>query len=158
LLSTISIYESKYKGSDGIERNTAYNGNYTGNLLAGKEWMLGKNDNKTLGVGGKITYAGGKRYTPIDTLASFVAEDAIEKMSLTNSAQFKDYFRADLKISYKVNMKKVTHEFAIDLINATGKENVLKKTYVPAIGSQKAEFIDEYQLGFFPVFYYKIDF
>jgi hypothetical protein len=158
LLTTVSLYESNYKGSDGIERNTAYNGNYTGNILAGKEWTFGKDDNKTLGLGGKITYAGGKRYTPIDTAASFLAEDAIEEMALTNSEQFEDYFRADVKISYKVNMKSVTHEFAIDLINATGQKNVLKKTYVPALAGAPPLFIDEYQLGFFPVFYYKIDF
>lgn len=156
LLTTFSLYDSKYKGSDGVERNTAYNGNYTGNLLAGKEWSIG--DNKTLGIGGKVTYAGGRRFTPIDTVASFLAEDAIEDMSLTNSEQFKDYFRFDFKISYKVNMKKLKHEVALDLINALGTKNVLKKTYVPAIGAESAQFIDEYQLGFFPVFYYKIDF
>jgi len=158
LLTTVSLYESKYKGSDGIKRNTAYNGNYTGNALAGKEWTFGKKKNKTFGVGTKITYAGGKRYTPIDTLASIIAEDAIEDMAQTNSAQFKDYFRADLKISYKVNMKNVTHEFALDLINVAGTPNVLKKTYIPAFAGQEPKFIDEYQLGFFPVFYYKIDF
>ena len=158
LLTTLSLYESTYEGSDGIKRNTAYNGNYTGNILAGKEWNFGKNNHKTFALGTKITFAGGKRYTPIDTIASLFAQDAIEKMSQTNSAQFKDYFRADLKISYKVNMKKITHEIALDIVNIAGTKNVLKKTYIPAIGPEPAQFIDEYQLGFFPIFYYRIDF
>ena len=43
-LVTGSFFESKYKGSDGLERNTAFNGNYTVNVLAGKEWTVkGKN-------------------------------------------------------------------------------------------------------------------
>ena len=38
-----TLYESKYVGSDGIERNTSFNGNYVANLLLGKEFKLGKN-------------------------------------------------------------------------------------------------------------------
>ena len=41
-LLTGSIYESKYKGSDDIERNTAFNGRYVYNVLVGKEIKLGK--------------------------------------------------------------------------------------------------------------------
>ncbi len=158
LLTTLSIYDSKYKGSDDILRNTAFNSNYTGNLLVGKEWKLGKKKNKTLGIGTKITYAGGKRYTAPDSTASNSAEYLVEDLSRANEQQFKDYFRADLKVSYKVNKKKVTHEFALDIVNVAGIQNVLKKTYIPAIGTEDAQYIDEYQLGFFPIFYYKIDF
>ena len=39
-LFTSSLYSSKYKGSDGIERNTAFNGNYVFNALAGKEFKI----------------------------------------------------------------------------------------------------------------------
>jgi hypothetical protein len=35
-LITASIYNSNYKGSDGITRNTAFNGRYVYNILAGK--------------------------------------------------------------------------------------------------------------------------
>ena len=38
-----TLYESKYVGSDGIERNTSFNGNYVANLLLGKEFKLEKN-------------------------------------------------------------------------------------------------------------------
>jgi len=40
-LFTSSLYNSNYKGSDGIERNTACNGRYVINFLAGKEWKVG---------------------------------------------------------------------------------------------------------------------
>jgi hypothetical protein len=35
-LVTASVFESKYTGSDGIYRNTAFNGNYVFNALSGK--------------------------------------------------------------------------------------------------------------------------
>jgi hypothetical protein len=71
-LMTTSLFESKYTGSDGVERNTAFNGNYVFNLLAGKEWKVGKSNAITFDVKG--TYAGGRRYSPIlldESIAAF---------------------------------------------------------------------------------------
>lgn len=158
LLSTLSLYDSKYKGSDGIERVTAFNGNYAANLLGGKEWTFGKKNPKTFGLGGNITYAGGRRYTPADTAASFAAEEFIEDMAQTNAGQFKDYFRFDFKISYKVNMKKVAHTIALDIANVLGTENVLRREYLPPTETSAAGFVNVPQLGRFPVFKYQIDF
>lgn len=41
-LATGPLINSKYKGSDGIERNAAFNIGHVVNLLAGKEFKLGK--------------------------------------------------------------------------------------------------------------------
>ena len=41
-LFSATVYDSKYYGSDGVLRNTSYNGNYIGNLLAGKEFKIGQ--------------------------------------------------------------------------------------------------------------------
>src|SRR6185437_15485460 len=41
LLLTGSLFDSRYKGSDGIERNTAFNYKYVFNVLAGREWRVG---------------------------------------------------------------------------------------------------------------------
>ena len=43
LLFTSSLYDSKYKGSDGVERNTVFNGNYAANLLGGLIFTLTEN-------------------------------------------------------------------------------------------------------------------
>ena len=40
VLTTLSIYNSKYKGSDNIERNTAWAGGFVGNLVGGKEFVF----------------------------------------------------------------------------------------------------------------------
>lgn len=156
-LSTISLYESKYKGSDNITRDTDFNGNFIFNIVSGKEFKIkGRN---VLALGGKITWSGGKRYGPADIDASRLAGEVRTVDSLTNTLQFRDYFRADVKINYRVNRPKVTHEIGLDLVNVTGQKNLLGLTYAPNPRDPQANPIrEEYQLGFLPLFYYKIDF
>ncbi|MCI5056635.1 MAG: TonB-dependent receptor [Flavobacteriales bacterium] len=154
---TGSLYESKYKGSDGIERNTDYNGNYAVNGLVGKEFQIG--EKSSLGLGAKVTWAGGRRFGVVDTVASNQAKEVIFADSLYNDFQFRDYFRADFKINYKINQPNVTHEIAIDLVNVFNIQNILSITYAPVPGDPSATpFRENYQLGFLPIFYYKIDF
>jgi len=152
-----TIYNSKYSGSDKIVRNTSYNGNFVTNLLAGKEFHLNEKNSITLGL--KISYAGGKRYGYVDIARTKVAEELIFKESLFNSRQFREYFRLDAKINWKKNANRVTHEIGLDLVNVLGTQNLLSLAYSRNIVNPTAEPITErYQLGFLPIFYYKIDF
>lgn len=77
-LLTGSIYESKYKGSDDIERNTAFNGRYVYNILLGKEIKLGKARN-SFTVDAKMTQAGGRYFTPVDLAASLASHEQVLK-------------------------------------------------------------------------------
>lgn len=156
-LLTASLYDSKYRGSDGVKRNTDFNGNYIFNLLASREFRAGEKSSFSLGT--KVTAAGNKRYSPVDTLATIRTADVQWVDSLRNTKQFKDYFRADIKLNYRINRKKVTHEIGFDLVNILGTKNVLKLSYAPNPSDPSAEPIrEEYQLGFLPIFYYKADF
>jgi len=158
-LATGSVYNSLYTGSDGIERKTDFNGNYAANLLGGYEITINKRNTLTTGI--KMTYAGGKLTTPVDTLATIAAKELIFIDSLTNTVQLKDYFRFDLKLAYRINSKKnsITHEIALDLVNLFNVQNVLGLTYAPNPADPTASPVkEEYQLGFLPLFYYKIDF
>ena len=154
-LLTGSLFQSKYKGSDGIERNTDYNGNYIVNCLMGKEFKLGKKKKNTISLGTKITYAGGKRYGVVDTAASNKLTDLVYLDSAYNSKQFKNYFRLDFKINWTLNAKKTTHEIGIDLVNILNTKNILGLTYAPEAPNSYAQ---RYQLGFLPLFYYKLEF
>lgn len=151
---TGSLYNSTYTGSDGNRYNTTYNGRYILNLLATKEFAWGKRSNKTFGIGGKITWAGGKRYTPINISASDSVGYAVLIDGQRNTMQFKDYFRFDIKLNFKVNNPKVTHETGLDLVNLLGVKNVFKQTYIG--GPEPLR--EEYQLGFLPILYYRLDF
>ena len=152
---TGAIYDSKYIGSDGIERNTSYNGNFAINLLVGKEFKVGKRGVFSLGT--KISWAGGKRYGLIDTTASNLAKEVVFLDQDFNELQFKNYFRADLKINYRLNTKKLTHEFGLDLVNIFGIENLLSLTYAPT-PDDPTRITENKQLGFLPLFYYRVDF
>lgn len=156
-LFTGSLYRSLYKGSDGIQRHSDFDGTFTLNLLGGKEFKI--NERNTISVGLKATYAGGKRYGYVDVDASRAAHELVYLDSAFNTRKFKNYFRLDLKIKYTLNTKHITHEIGIDLVNVLNTKNVLALTFAPNLFDPSKEPIAEkYQLGFLPIFYYRIDF
>ena len=71
-LFTTSLFDSKYLGTDGIWRNTAFNGNYVINLLGGYELQLGEKTMLTIDL--KSVLAGGRRYVPIKIPKSLQAQ------------------------------------------------------------------------------------
>ncbi len=154
---TGSLFNSTYVGSDGITRNTDFNGIYAANLLVGKEFRI--TEKSRLSTGMKITMAGGHRFTPIDTAATRISSDVQYIDSKTNSLQLKDYFRLDIKINYTMNTHKLTHEIGLDLVNVLNTKNVLALTYDrDLVGKVANPVVDTYQLGFLPLFYYRVDF
>jgi hypothetical protein len=154
---TGAVFESKYKGSDGIERNTDFNGRFAVNFLAGREFKF--NDKNTLMVGTKLTWAGGRRYGFVDTTRSQQERELIFLDEGYNERQFRDYLRLDLKLTYRKNVRKITHEVSLDIVNVTNRQNILGLTYVPVDGNPNINPIREnYQLGFLPLFFYRIDF
>lgn len=152
---TASFYESKYTGSDGIVRNTDFNGNYMFNALSTKEFKV--TDNATFGIGAKFTFAGGRRYGIVDTVSSEARKEIVWKDDQRNEFQLPDYIRADVRLTYTINRPKVSHEIAFDLVNVTDRANILNLSWAPGI-NPGTPFAYSYQIGFLPVFYYKIDF
>lgn len=154
-LLTASVYNSTYKGSDGISRNTSFNGNYVGNFLVGKEWKVGKDKRNRISIDGKYTYAGGRAFTPIDLTAS-IATGREVLSSDVNSDNNEDYYRLDFKIGFKLNSskRKIGQTFSLDLQNVTNHSNVFSQNY-----DNKLQKINTtYQLGFFPNVVYKLQF
>lgn len=151
-LLTTSLFDSKYKGSDGIRRNTIFNGNYIFNALAGKEFPIGSSF--VLGFDWKLTYAGGRRYTPIDLEASRLAGRRIEFTDRSFESQYRDYFRTDFKVTLKHNSKKVSQSFSADLQNLTNQKNIFQQDY----NASREEISTVYQRGFFPNIQYVINF
>ncbi|MDP5171085.1 MAG: TonB-dependent receptor [Bacteroidia bacterium] len=156
-LLTGSLFESKYAGYDGIVRNTVFNGNYIGNVLGGKEFQLGPN---SLSIDGKVTYAGGRRYTPIDLVASRLAGTTVRDESRAYEAQYPYYLRIDLKATFRLNGKKVLQEWSVDMQNLTNRANVFSQAYSPrgdADGDPATPAIQtNFQIGLFPVIQYRI--
>ncbi len=154
-LFTASVYNSTYKGSDGLERNTAFNGKYVFNVLAGKEWKVGKDDRNRFSMDVKFTNAGGRAYTPIDLVASKALGREVLSID-AYSGNYENYYRLDFKAGFTLNSKKrkVAQTISLDLQNVTNHKNVFSQSY----DRQRQELSTTYQLGFFPNLVYKLQF
>lgn len=149
---TSSLFESKYKGSDDILRNSRYNGNYVFNLLGGKEFKL--KNNRSLSVSLRGTYAGGKRYTPID-LEESIAEQSTERDEDNYFGKQRDAFvRIDLKVRYRKNKGKTTRQWELDIQNVTNTLNITDDYF--STSTQSIE--TSTQMGLLPVLSYRIEF
>jgi hypothetical protein len=151
-LFTASLYDSKYRGADGVLRNTAFNGNYVFNLLGGYERRLGNNLLLTLDL--KTVLAGGRRYVPIDLEKSIEEGNDERDWSRAYEEKYDDYFRTDFRVGIKLNGKRASQEWAIDLQNITNFQSVFIEGYDAA----NQEIVTVYQQGFLPMFLYRIQF
>lgn len=151
-LVTASVFDAQYQGTDKIWRNSDFNGKYAFNALFSKEFTFNKR--KSLNIGAKFTATGGRWYGPVDATQSRQAQEIIYADATRNSLQFNPYSRFDLKTEYKINKNRLTHTIAVDIVNVLGTKNQLSLSYIP----QAPYFKQEYQLGFLPVFFYRIDF
>jgi hypothetical protein len=156
-LFTSSVYESKYKGSDGVEHNTAFSGKYVYNVLAGKEFKMGKGHRNKLTTDLKFTNAGGRYYTPIDLEASrLTGHSELKGDTYAYTSRYDNYFRLDIKFGFTLNSKarRLSQSFALDIQNVTNHKNVFSQSYDN--GTQSIT--TTYQLGLFPNFIYKLQF
>ena len=149
-LLTGSVYDSKYTGYDGIERNTAWNGNFMTSFLTGKSFKI--NEKSEVGFDLNINYAGGRRYTPIDLVASGAQGEAVYKTDENFDYKLPKYKRVDLKLSYKRNGKHLNQEWNVDLRNLFNQKNILSQNYNVNTNSISTS----YQTGFLPVVQYRI--
>ncbi len=155
-LLTASVYDSKYKGSDGVERNTAFNNQYVLNILAGKELKIGKDKRNALTFDTKLTTAGGRYYTPINLEASqSIGREVLDDANAFRE-RFNPYFRWDVKFGIKLNSKKrnLSHHFYFDIQNVTNNKNIFTRRY----NRLTNEVNEVNQVGFFPDFMYRIQF
>ncbi len=142
-----SYYKSQYKGSDGIERSTRFDGNYSMNITYGREWSkIKKQSQRTFGVSSRLLYLGGLRESPI------VGEVPDESRAFEN--KLTDYFRLDLRLNWRKNKNSYTRTIAIDIQNLLNTQNEAYHYY----DHVKQRVITQYQLGLIPVLVYRIDF
>ena len=117
-----SLFNSEYMAADKIWRNTPLNRSYIANLLFGKEWRI--RSNNIFGLNMRLTYQGGKRYTPVLEDISIEQKDVILDEENAFSKKYPDVFIGSFTVSYKINKEKSSHEFAFKMVNFTGqKEN-----------------------------------
>ncbi len=155
-LLTGSLYNSTYKAMDGIERDTRFNGNYAGNLLFGKEFELNARNGKkkTISVNTKISLLGARRFTPIDLQASEAADETIYDESKAYSLRGDNIFIANFALTYRIENRRISQEFKVDIQNATNNAGKIEQFYNST--TNKVEYFD--QLPLLPVVMYTIHF
>lgn len=156
-LVTGTLYESKYKGSDQVERNTAFNGKFVYNVLVGKEFKFGKSKMNSFTLDMKLTQAGGRYYTPVDLAASQIAmQQVLKGDDFAYTQRNPDFFRLDVKsgVTFNSSKRKLSQSFFFDIQNVTNHKNVFAERYNPVTNSINTA----YQIGLFPNFIYKIQF
>lgn len=154
-MSTLSLYQSKYTALDGIERSTAFNGNYILNIIGGKEWKVGAPEkNKMLFVNAKVGLLGGGHYTPIDLEASRELGSEVYFEDRPFSERGDDIFFVNLSVGTRKNKKNTTREFKVDINNVTNNQAVVREYYLQT--TQELE--RSTQLAFLPNIIYSIKF
>lgn len=145
-LVTGSLINSRYEGSDGVERNTAFNTGHVLNVLAGKEFKVGKKGS-VVALNIKACTIGGRYLTPLNLAASQAMGTAVYDASQAFSVQQPAYFRTDFRIAYRKEFRKSTMELSLDLQNLTNHKNVFNQSY----DRRTNRIVNNYQQGFFPV-------
>lgn len=137
-LVTTSLFEAKYKGSDNIERNSAFNNNYVVNVLGGYEFKLG--DNTFLTASPKFVIAGGNRYIPY-TIEQ--GSDGIYYQDYDYNRAYEEqypaYMRFDIRLTLRMNSKRLMNEWIIDIQNITNRENIYYKYIDRLTGEPKTQ-------------------
>lgn len=156
---TASLFESKYRGSDNVWRNTAFNGNHTFNALAGYEFRFkSKHENPkyrtALSVDLKFTWNGGGRYTEILVDQSIAAGEEVRDWANTNELTYTDYLKGNARVAFKLIGKKATQEWAFDVQNFTNRDNIFYQEFNAYAGRIRTV----YQNGLLPIFQYRITF
>lgn len=149
-----SLFDSKFKALSKQEFNTGFNTNYVANLISGKEWKTGKNQNNLFGMNAKLIYAGGRKYSPVNLAESIRLDQEVIDESRVNTLTTDPYVRIDFSASYRINSKTAGHFIILDIQNVINRENVMGMHFNPS----KRIMEERTWTGIIPSLNYRIEF
>jgi len=116
-LTTLSLFDSKYTGGDGIERNARFNKNYVANFLFGKEWKTGRTGSNSLGINWKFSVLGGDRISRVDHSASIAARDVVYNEDEAFSDRKPTVYYLDFTASWQRNKPRYSSTWSFQFVN-----------------------------------------
>ena len=116
---TGSLFDSQYMGGDGVWRDTRYNRKFVSNVLVGKEWMCGRQKQHVFSANIGLLFQGGEYLEAINAEASVEQQIPVFDQQRAYLEQLDSSLGMDVSVGYKINRKKVSHEFAVKVLNAT---------------------------------------
>lgn len=118
-LLTGTVFRSRYRGGDGVWRDTRFARGFAVNALAGREFSVGRRGS-LVGVNGRLTLAGGARYSPADLAASQALGEVVEDGRLAFTRQAPTAASFDLTATYRRNHRRVSEVWALQVKNVLG--------------------------------------
>ncbi|MDX2247869.1 MAG: TonB-dependent receptor [Bacteroidia bacterium] len=151
-----SIFDSKYTDAQGVTRSTAFDIGHKVNLLAGKEFRVGKKKgyNNTLGFNGTLSAYGGQRYTPIDLISSAAYRETVYDESRSYELQETPLYIFDFTFTYKINRPRYTGTWAVQIKNLFSSSVPEYREYDDLLGQE----VTLEGASVLPVMSYKIEF
>lgn len=154
MMTTASLFESKYTMPNGIERNTVFNSKYIYNLLGGKEFEVGRRKQNVIGTNLRMMWRGGYRTIPIDLDASNASGEEVRDYDHAYETKAPDYFRVDVGVSFRKNNPNWSWVLSADIQNITGKLNVWDEYYNAESGALEQVTM----VGMLPIINFKVEF
>ncbi|MCH2046244.1 MAG: TonB-dependent receptor, partial [Saprospiraceae bacterium] len=151
-----SYFESKYQGSDGIWRDTRFATKYIVQLVAGKEFKIGKRKQNVLTLDIRGIHHGARPFIPIDLAASIANGYEILDAERAFQERLTPYTRIDAKIGVRFNHrhKRLSHYIYLDAINVGMFKNELQRIY----NSDLQAVVSGNQFGLVPNLFYQLQF
>lgn len=151
---TTSLYRTVYTARDGKARPGRFSGGFAQNLLAGKEWQIGREKRHSIMAGAKLVAAGGNRFVPVNLEESVKLARTVREWEEGYSGRLPAYFRIDWKIGLTRNRRHSSATWSLDVQNTTNRRNALGDRFNPVSG--QIEIIS--QAGLIPVLNYRLEF
>ncbi len=142
---TASLFDSKFKGGDGIERNTIYNKKFITNILGGKEFIINKKN--ILSLNGRLYINLGNYISPVDYSNQTNQSAYFETQQPTN-------YRFDISASYTRNREKINTTWSIQILNILNSKSPMS----PTEDLLTNEFYYKYESVMLPSLSWKIQF
>ena len=152
-LVSASLNNSRYQTHTKTWYNTRFNAGHALTVTAGKEIKL-RGDKKLLGFNFKTLWYGGFRQTPVDVERSIQYKQTITDDTRPFTIQLPDYFRTDIRVSYRINHARYNSIWSLDIQNASNHKNIGGTYYDAEDGKMKTW----YQTPLIPILSYKIEF
>lgn len=128
-LVTASLFDSKYTGGDGIERNTRYNKGYVINLLGGKEWKMGAYKQNLMGLNLRFTYMGGDYIIPVDEAKTIEQGEIVQDYNRAYEEKLTDAPLLSLSFTYRINKARHSSLWSFQVINLLGYKEFTEYSY-----------------------------
>lgn len=148
---TASAMDGRYLNEKEKAYKLRYNGNYSGALLAGREFNFGAWGRNRFNIDTRFAYIGGRYYTPIDEAASAAVGYEVRDLSQAWAKRSPDYWSWDLRLSIKFSTNHSSHHFVAECLNILDVRSPLafgfSNNALRSIGNQGRTFVLSYRIG-----------